>query len=196
MASVVSSLLIGSYPDGYVERSWQRLALGFRGLHLSVRRWVCWLHLSRRCPPCHRNPCLQSIRTHLARLASRAAPLAGTEQFAVARSRRRAGHVRTLCGSGCHGVALGCDSYSLSSGSRSMPSLPWRLLGVFEDSALVVTMQTRGADDSHSGWRSSMGSCATGFLTWISSSASPVVYGSASLLIAAAYVQMLRPRQA
>ena len=49
VALLAMALLIGSFPDGLVERRWQRLALRCSWVILLVRRWLCLLHLSCPC---------------------------------------------------------------------------------------------------------------------------------------------------
>ena len=102
VASLAMALLIGSYPDGFVERSWQRLALRCSWVVLLGPPLALLASPVVPVSPCVADGprCPQPVRGELARLAGAAGPLAGSEQL-VGRCRRRAGLVCTLCRGRC-----------------------------------------------------------------------------------------------
>ena len=134
------ALLIGSFPDGFVERRWQRLALRCSWVIPLVRRWLCLLTCRARV----RGLCGSStVRGELiAWLAQPAARLALNSGWVLLVG---AGLVCPLCRADAAGraqlrvifvVVLGPLLY--------FAGMVAQALGAPANSALVVTMNTLG----------------------------------------------------
>ena len=174
VALLAMALLIGSFPDGFVERRWQRLALRCSWviligapLALLASPVVPVLRRDLAIP----NPYAVSWLAWLAQPAAWLALNSGwvllvgvlvlCARFVAADAAGRA-QLRVI-----FVVVLGLLLYFAGTVASA--------LGAPEDSALVVNPDhARVADgDSASRWRSSTGFCATDSSTWTSSSASP-----------------------